>query len=128
MCCAVINTLDCYPCEPESVQGADRVVVTSPRSVDFSGFLHHVLSQNDNIRTFQNASVSSLSFLCNQNQRLKQHDKISEFNSTILFLNRFGSKGGSICAHASVFIQFCLVNTFKPNKYKNVFIYFNKDV
>ena len=43
----------------------DRVVLARPRSVIFSGlsdFLHHVRPQNANIRAFENAFISSMSF------------------------------------------------------------------
>ena len=49
-------------------KGSGRVVVNCPWSVvcsEYSSFFHHLRPQNANIPTFEEVSVSSMSFLCN---------------------------------------------------------------
>ena len=54
------------------VSACGRLVVAHPRSIVFSGFFHHVWPQNANIRAFENAAVSYMSFLYDRRQIVLQ--------------------------------------------------------
>ena len=63
----VDNALGCHHGDPGSNpgQGMWQGSGRPSRFPGFSGFLHHVGSKNANIRTFKNAFLSSMRFLCN---------------------------------------------------------------